>query len=711
MAATNKTGFVIRFAIVYFIIVIGFVLVLAKITQIQGPEREQWLALSDSLRRVHKQVDVEPNRGNIYSSNGELMASTVPSYYLFMDFQTPALRINSGKLFYDNIDSLAYCLSRMFKDKSVASYKSHLLKGYNQKKRHYAINRIKVSHASYKEIKQFPLFRIGYRSGLIAEKRIKRIRPYGSLASVTIGSLYSIESKGAYNGLEAAFDSILSGKAGKAHYERKAGVNVLIADEAPENGADLTTTLHIDMQDISEKALREKLIQLDADLGCVVLMEVKTGQIKAIVNLKKVAEGEYREIENFVLRYRLEPGSTQKIPSLMAALEDGVVKPKQTVDCGDGTWQFSNEVLISDHNTGEKGNGVIPVEQVIVRSSNVGIAKIIDGGYKDNPQSFVNSLRKMGVGMPIDLGFSAGVANSAVTGPKENPLWGPSDLASMAYGYSLTMPLLYTLTFYNAIANNGQMMQPYLVDKLSRNGVVLKQFEPVVMKKSICSPKTLVTIKDIMLQVVEDSLHGTGKPVKSDFVRIAGKTGTARYNYKAGEVMRHQVSFCGFYPYENPEYSCIVFIRNPRNGVPSGGGMAGSVFKEIAERVMASHSMLSIHKFPLDSMKSSAPKIKKGHYDELKMVLSDLQFSLPEAHPFSPWVSMEATNKAVQVYACNFAKGMVPDVRGMTAKDALYILEKEGLKVRLNGKGKVYMQSILPGTPITKGRIIELSLQ
>lgn len=709
MAVSNNTGVIFRFAVIYFIIVIGFGLVVRKIIHIQHPEKERWLVLSDSLRKINNQQEVEPNRGNIYSCDGELMASTVPSYYLYIDFKTPALRENDGKLFYDNLDSLSYCLSRKFKDKSEAAYRNYLLRGYQQKKRHYSITRVKVSHATLKDVKSFPLFRLGYKSGLISEKRIKRIRPYGSLAAVTIGDLFGEKAKGAKKGLEYAFDKELRGKTGKAHLERKAGINVLIADTPPENGADLTTTLSVDMQDIAEKALREKLIQLNAELGCVVLMEVKTGQIKACVNLKKQDEGDYRESESIVLRSSLEPGSTQKIASMMAALEDGKIDTADIVNCGDGTWQFNEKVKITDHNTGEKANGQIPISQAIVRSSNVGMAKIIYKAYKDDPQEFVNTLRRMGVGMPMDIGFP-GAVKASIKGPNENPLWASSDLASMAYGYSVNMPLLYTLTFYNAIANNGQMLQPYFVQAISRNGEVIKEFTPKVLKKSICSDNTLQIIKDMMRQVVEDSIYGTGKLVRSKYVRIAGKTGTARYNYQEGGITKHRVSFCGFFPYDNPQYTCIVFIQNPV-GNPGGGIMAGPVFKEIAERVMASHSMLPIKNYPFDSIRIIAPLVKKGNYEETKKALTALQFPFQDINQLSPWVDVKTDSIHLQLTKYGFARKTVPDVKGMGAKDAIYLLEKEGMKVSIMGCGKVVSQSVNPGTAIIKGRSIKLKLE
>jgi cell division protein FtsI (penicillin-binding protein 3) len=395
----------------------------------------------------------------------------------------------------------------------------------------------------------------------------------------------------------------------------------------------------------------------------------------------------------------------------MVALEDGKVSPTDVVDCKDGTWQFNEKVKITDHNTGEKANGIIPVSQAIVRSSNVGMAKVIYNAYKDDPQEFVNHLRAMGVGMPMDIGFP-GAARAEIRGPRENSQWAPSDLASMAYGYSVHMPLLYTLAFYNAIANNGQMMQPYYVQKIVRNGEVIKECNPVVLKKSICSEKTLKMIKDMMLQVVEDSVYGTGKPVRSKFVRIAGKTGTARYDYRQDEEMKHQVSFCGFYPFENPQYTCIVFIRNPRNGSPGGGSMAGPVFKEIAERVMAVHTLTPITNYKVKTSENRLPAIKNGNFEATRIVMSDLQFWSPDKKVDNPWVKFQNdSTQQMQLLPLTLLNSRVPDVKGMGIKDAIYILEKLGLKVIFSGRGSVTEQSLSPGTVISKNEVIRLSLK
>ena len=706
MAKDNKS-IIIRFAIVYFIIVFGFLMVVFKLFSTQNKEKESWLKLSDSIRKVNTKIEIEPNRGNIYSCDGKLMASSVPYYYLFVDFRTKALHENDGKLFKENIDSLSYYLSLKFKDKSQIEYRQYLEKGFNQRKSRYPINRQKISHSEYKEIKQFPLFEKGTRSGLIAEEQVKRIKPYGSLAAVTIGDLYGTKGKGAKQGIEAAFDSLLRGTPGIGHLERKAGAQILVTDIDPINGVDIITTIDVDIQDIAEKALKKRLIEFNAELGCVVLMEVKTGEVKACVNLKRTESGNYIETENFVLRYDIEPGSTFKIPAMMAALEDNIVRPTDTIDCKNGIWQFNNNITIQDHNTGKEANGKIPASEAIVRSSNVAMAKIIYNGYKNNPQRYVDRLTKMGVGIPMNLEFPT-AQKATIKGPKDKSDWSDFDLASMGYGYSIKMPLLYTLAFYNAIANEGKMIRPYFIKSITKNTATVKKIQPEVLRSSICSASTLSAIKEMMLQVVEAKEHATGKPVRSDFIQIAGKTGTARYNYP--NSTKHQVSFCGFYPYEKPIYTCIVFIRNPSAPGPGGGRMAGPVFKEIAERVMARNYNISTDDYKIDSLRSLLPNIKNGYYDDTRRVLSDLGIKSSGEKSLNGWSKIINDNGEILFSELKYNAQLVPNVLGMGAKDAVYLMEKTGLRVQLLGKGKVYIQSIAAGERIIKGQTVTLVL-
>lgn len=701
-----------RFAFIYILVLFCFVLVFLKIIVIQQHERDNWLLLSDSLQKKDLKVSIEPNRGNIYSDEGFLMASSLPTHTLYIYFDTPALRLKDGEKFFKNIDSLAYGLSVVLKDKSAEEYKKYLIKGYRAKKTRYPITQRVVSHTEYRQIKELPLFREGkLKSGLVAEERYNRVKPYGSLASVTIGNLYG-QRKEARQGIEKAFDTYLKGVPGEGHYVKRAGAPILKSHKERINGADITTTINVEMQDVAEKALLKKMRETEAEIGCVVIMETSTGQIKSCVNLKRNDLGDYSENENFTLRSDLEPGSTFKVPAMMALLEEGLVKATDEVDCGNGIWKFNEKVEISDHNTGEKANGVITMDQAIVRSSNVAMAKMVYQNYKENPQKYVERLKKMGVGASFDLGFQ-GVAQARIWGPKDNPKWAPSDLASMAYGYTVNMPILHTLTFFNAIANDGKMVAPYFVKEISREGEMLKSFSPTIMKNQICSPSTLSTIKSMMLQVVEDKEHGTGRIVKSDYVRIAGKTGTARYGYsRESKAYRHQVSFCGFFPYESPQYTCIVFIRNPSRGIVSGGGMAGTVFREIAERVMALNSYMPIEKYVGDSLRSKFPSKIAGNIQDVEKVFKQIDLDYKKEKRQQEWVVAKIDSMGVfRLGMIEQKENMMPNVVGMGLKDAVYLVEKLGLKVQVKGRGKVQTQSLKAGSQVQRGRMVELVLK
>ena len=731
----------------YVLMALFALLIVRRIYCIQNTERDRWSALSDSLRRENVMRVIEPNRGNILSDDGSILAASIPQYKLAMDFGAENLRLNGGKVFYDNVDSLALCLSRFFGDKSKAEYKRSLIRGYEQKKRYFLINNRVISHAEFKEVRDFPLFRLGkYKSGFTPQMEVKRIKPFGSLAAITIGNT---QNERAQNGVERAFDSYLKGTSGRGHNEKVAGIVILKADVPAENGADVKTTLNVDIQDICEKALRRQMTALDADEGAVIMMEVSTGKIKSIVNLTRRSDSTYREVESIALRYAPEPGSTFKVPVMMAALEDGAVKPTDSVDCGDGIWEVNSKITIKDFNTGENANHVIPVSQAIVRSSNVGMGKMIYNKYDNvkKAQHFVDMLHRIGVGRKFNFGFE-GMGEPEILGPKDRPNWTSTDVASMAYGYAVKMPLLYTLTFYNAIANDGKMVKPYLVSEIEHNGEVIKTFGTEVLQEKICSDKTLEEIKKMILGVVEDE-HGTAKPVQSEYVRIAGKTGTARYDYGEDKIgYKHQVSFCGYFPYENPKYSCIVYMRNPKVGAASGGRMAGTVFKEIAERVMASIQFLPVESFGeverakfahVKQLEASRgrdtvgmvykrtffPRVPSVRQADANAILSALGVDVMnnDSRYDDNYVSInydKAKNSAAFSLVTE-KRGRVPNVVGMGLKDAVYLAEKCGMRVKvsyLNADapaeapvGKVFKQSHDAGGEDKKGDVLTVYLK
>ncbi|MBO7337730.1 MAG: PASTA domain-containing protein [Paludibacteraceae bacterium] len=721
-------------------------IIVYRIYRIQNVEKPRWTALSDSLRHENVVREIEPSRGNILADDGSILAASIPQYKLAMDFGAENLRMNGGKVFYDNVDSLALCLSKFFGDRSKAEYKRSLIRGYEQKRRFFVINNRIISHSEYKQVEKFPLFRMSrYKSGFTPQMEVKRIKPFGSLAAITIGNT---QNERAQNGVERAFDKYLKGTPGRGHNEKVAGLVILRADVPAENGADVKTTLNVDMQDICEKALRRQMTALDADEGAVIMMEVSTGQIKSIVNLSRTSDSTYREKVSIALRYAPEPGSTFKVPVMMAALEDGTVKPTDSVDCGDGVWEVNSKITIRDFNTGENANHVIPVSQAIVRSSNVGMGKMIYSRYDNvkKAQHFVDMLHKIGVGKKFDFGFE-GLGEPEILGPRDRKDWASTDVASMAYGYAVKMPLLYTLTFYNAIANDGKMVKPYLVSEITHNGSVVKSFGTEVIQEKICSDKTLEEIRKMILGVVEDE-HGTAKPVQSEYVRIAGKTGTARYDYGEDRIgYKHQVSFCGYFPYENPKYSCIVYMRNPKVGAASGGRMAGTVFKEIAERVMASIQFLPVESFgevervKFDHVKQLAasrgndttglvykrtffPQVPSVRQADAYAILSALGVSVDyDERDAGRYVSVnydrQSNSAAFRPVAGQ--KKKVPNLVGMGLKDAVYVAERTGMKIKVSYSnqdapkeapaGKVFKQSQDAGSDFSRGDVLTVYIK
>ncbi|MDR1678171.1 MAG: PASTA domain-containing protein [Prevotellaceae bacterium] len=762
MSLPKDKHIIVLFFLLYLLVVLAFGLVVRRIVIIQGKEKIGWLHLSDSLNRAYNDTtEIQPARGNIYSDANKLLVTTVPEYKLVMDFETLYARdtvlladnrrlqkridqeqkkrhrdtaqINSWQrrikknrqmLFENQRDSLVLCLVKKFgnKGKTREQYVDFFRKGYKKRLRNGSDTWLfnKVSYTDLQEIKTFPVFREGqFKSGLIPEQLSdNRHAPYGSLAVAILG-VKSTEKRG----IEAAFDSYLAGTKGKGHTTKRAGERIIEYDIKPENGADVYSTLNIDMQDIAEKVLRNKLIELNAENGCVLLMEVKTGAVKVCVNLIKTGDSSYIELSNgnLALRSEIAPGSTFKVPTLIAAFEDKVVDINDTIDCQEGVWKYQDKEVndLNKISRTPRVKGKISVSDVIIRSSNVGIAKLIVKGYEKNPQQFVNTLHRMCVDKPdIDNGFT-GAMKAEILGPKEkkarkknNPKlksWSPVDLPVMSYGYSVNMPMFYTLRFFNAIANDGCMVEPQFVHEIKRNDEVIKTFPPKVVNPAICSQKTLSYIREMMLRVVEDTEHGTGKSARSKFVRIAGKTGTSEYDGKD----KNRVSFCGFYPYEKPQYTCLVFIELPKQaGAASGGSMAGPVFKEIAERAMAMTTKLSIDDYSVDSLHEKYPSKMIGNTSELKFLLKKLNFNIEGKVPNDKFASVRRDSMGVfEWLPVNYSQNTVPSLRGMGLKDALYVAEKAGLRVNVQGRGKVNAQSLRAGDSFQKGQTIQLILK
>ena len=510
--------------------------------------------------------------------------------------------------------------------------------------------------------------------------------------------------------MELQYDSLLRGEAGLSSVRRVGGGWTNVIEVEPVDGMDVRTTIDINMQDITEKSLVDMLKKIDAASGTAVVMEVETGEVKAITNMGRIREGVYGETKNHAVADETEPGSTFKVASIMVALEDGVCQPSDTVDVGNGIYMYKG-ARMTDHNNNKGGYGRISVEQAIWYSSNIGVAKTILKGYEKNPAKYVEGLYRIGMNADLHLEIP-GSGRAKIRMPDDTAhYWSKTALPWMSFGYETQIPPIYTLAFFNAIANNGKMVRPVFTKEIMRNGKTIQSFSTEVVKSSICSDRTLELIKGMLLGVVE---QGTGKAVHSDIVRIAGKTGTAQI--ASGGVYRqagHQVSFCGYFPADEPKYSCIVVIRQPRIGYPSGGTMSGGVVKAIAEKIYASHIAIDIRDMETDSMAVALPLPKAGELDALENVLDRLDIDADTDSVETKWVvaKRQADKDEVRLKDLTVRGGLVPNVVGMGAKDAVYLLEKAGLQASLNGMGRVTSQSVSPGSRVARGQTVSLTLK
>lgn len=701
--AKNRNIMQRYFCIVVLMAIVG-ISIIVKAAVIMFGERNYWKIVSEQY--VATNVVVKPMRGNILSADNQLMASSLPEYKIYMDFVAGGKEKDS--LLMLHLDEICEGMHKIFPDKSAAEFKAHIKKGRREKKRNYLLYPNRISYIQYKEVKQLPVFRLSrYKGGFKELAFNQRKKPFGSLARRTLGDMYpAIDS--AKNGLELAFDSILRGTNGLTHRQKVMNKWLNIVDRPPVDGCDIISTLDVGMQDIAEKALVDKLKEIDAISGVAVLMEVETGDVKAIVNMTKCNDGEYREIRNDAVANMMEPGSTFKTASIMVALEDGYITPDDEVDTGNGIMPMYGRFM-RDHNWHRGGYGKITVSRILEVSSSIGVSYLIDKYYHDNPQKFVDGLKRMSIDQPLHLQIP-GEGTPNIKGPKEK-YFAKTTLPWMSIGYETQIPPINILTFYNAIANNGKMVKPRFVTAAMRGNDVVEEYPVEVINPKICSDTTLSQIKMILKRVVS---QGLAKPAGSKQFSVSGKTGTAQISqgaagYKSGTVS-YLVSFCGFFPSEKPKYSCIVSIKIP-HGPASGGLMAGSVFSKIAERVYAKDLALDIRQ-AVDSTSVFIPDVKNGDLAEAEAVLKDLSIKTVwknERNSGWGYARNDTVNLALESKEGN--SKLVPNVHGMGAKDAVYCLEKAGLKVRLEGVGHVYKQSITPGSRIVKGVTITLNLR
>ena len=688
-------------SIITYILMFVFALsIMGRVLYIQTYEGEE--LRRKGKKRSTKSFKTAPLRGNIYSSNNSLLAVTIPKYEIRLDM----ISHKSDGFFNANIDSLAYKLSKLFKDRSKNTYKKLLIRA-RQKKNYYLLVKRNVTHNQLTQLKKFPILYLGRnKGGLIVIKSTKRELPYKNLAKRTIG-IYNKE-KGEYLvGLEGAFNETLKGTYGSRLMQKIDGGIWMPIDPAneikPQNGNDIVTTIDIDIQDITQNALLKQMEARKADYGCVIVMEVATGEIKAIANLGKDKYGHYTENYNHAIGTTSEPGSTFKLASMLVALENNNIQLSDSIDTNNGSVSYYGKTIRDDHKI---GNGVISVRDIIEQSSNVGIAKLISKYYDNQPQKYIDGLYNIGLHKKINIPIK-GEASPFIKNT-DNKSWSGLSLPWIAYGYEILITPLQTLTFYNAIANNGTMMKPLFVKSINNNIKTIETYEPIIIKDRIASKETITKLQSMLEGVV---LRGTAKNLKNPYYNIAGKTGTAQIamGKKGHSAYHHRASFVGYFPAENPKYSCIVLISNPTVGLHYGNVVAGSVFKYISDRIYSTH--VDMNSKQEEKLRVSTPAIyyKAGASSDYQEIFNEIHQN-PQIDIGSEYVICIPQGDSTHYSTRNIKQSKIPKVIGMTAKDATYILEDLGLNVKLQGRGFVKKQSIPSGSVLKKGKTITLNL-
>ena len=681
--------------VIFGIVAIALIYRMIQLQWVQGPELRE-----KANKMSYQYFEVEATRGNIYDSEGALLATSIPRYDIYLDL---GIKNISKKDFDRNIDSLCLKLSKHFKDKSKEEYKKIIVAERRKNNRYFPFKK-GVDYFDLKALKTFPIFRKGTNAGgLISERKDRREKPFGNTANRTIGF---VRDK-FFVGIEGYYNEVLSGKKGKRLMKRISQSVWLPVDDQdavkPVEGKDVYTSLDMQLQDVAQSSLAKHLEIQGADHGCVVLMEVKTGKIKAMANLKRQKDGSYADVYNYAIGEAFEPGSSFKLMSMLVALEDKKVNLNEMVNTGNGKVTIGKQTMTD---ATEGGYGTITYRDAFIHSSNIGISKMIMDAYSNNPQSFINGLYKLGVQNRTGIDLH-GEADPMIKGVQHST-WSKTSLPWMSIGYELLLTPLQTLVVYNAIANNGTMVKPYLVTEIRNNGKTEKRFDPVVLNKQIASPSTIMELRSMLSDVVQ---KGTATNLKNAVFPIAGKTATAqiaqRRGYK-GEGVVYNSSFVGYFPANNPEYSCIVAVNRPSKGKYYGGSVAAPVFLEVAEKIYSMR--LDMHR--QDTSENIKLKPIPFHTSAAKayFLLGAMNIrtqAFIKENAFAK--SGDSSKVKVSSYQSTFSN-RIANVRGMTANDAVYVLEKQGLKVVLEGVGRVHSQTPEAGTPVKKGSVVKLKL-
>lgn len=687
----------IRVRLAFLGVLVFAICVAAKIGHIQIAQGEKWKKMSEEINFDYKKV--KATRGNIYSDNGSLLATSLPFYKVAID---PTLA--KDEVFKEGVDSLAYFLSKYYKDRSKQDYKELLIDARTSGKQYVILNRKQINYQTKKEMMKWPIFRQGrYKGGVLFEKMDVRYRPFSNLSRRTVGFVNE-DGKGA--GLEFSFNNALGGQDGEALFQKIAGGtwkpvfdgnNIKAID-----GLDIQTTIDVNLQDVAETSLYRAMQAHNADAGTVVVMEVKTGHIKAISNLSSDGNGGFQEEFNHAVGGSFEPGSTFKLVTMMSLLEDTNIELTDSIQTGKGEYTFYNR-KVRDHEEG--GYGKITIKDAFERSSNIAMAKLMDKHFGTKPSKFLKYVDDLQLSKPLGLQIN-GESFPKITRPTDKA-WSGITLPWMAYGYGFEISPLHTLALYNAVANDGKMIKPVFVTSVTQAEKATQEFETETLNSKICSNKTLSQLRLLLEGVVE---NGTAKNLKSAYYQIAGKTGTAVILKDGRYEKKYITSFVGYFPAHAPKYSAIVLIKNPRGIYQYGNSVAGPVFKDIADNIYARD--INIHQ-AMEKKRLNEPGVfptlRAGKQEELTMLSNELGVSNHSATE-EEWIKVAKNGNAVVWKKNMVIKDHVPDVIGMTFRDAIYLLEKSGLRVSYEGKGRVAEQSLLPGTRISKGNKIYLRL-
>lgn len=677
-------------------------LVLGRAFYIQRFQGNYWRSMGDSMHQRFIPLDAE--RGTIYSADGQMLSTSLPQFNIYIDFMADGLREKNGKVFKENINSFSSSLAKFFGDKSADQYKKELQTAYKNKDRYYSLKK-KLSFDQYKTFRELPFVKLGRnKSGVIAEVKMFRKNPFMMMAKRTIG-LYRDNAQNI--GLERTYDSLLRGEKGKRLVRYVSGGVAIPVDGYeidPENGKDIITTLDVNIQDIAETALMKMMLQSEARYGTCIVMETKTGKIKAMANLGRRPDGSYDEDYNYAM-LTTEPGSTIKLATLLSVLSEKKITTNDLVDVGSEGKAFVGVRDVTDAERAPKP--VLTVKECFAHSSNIGMSKVGYKTFATQPEKFKEYLHRFRLDTVtgIDL-VGEDKPRMAKIGPGGNL----KDLVTMFFGYAIEVSPLQTLTLYNAVANDGKMMRPYLVNSVQSNGVVLKQNQPDLITDDFCDPSVIQSAKDCMEDVVKE---GTAKLAFKDMpFAVAGKTGTAhvadgKLKYDDGV---YQASFVGYFPADQPQYTCIVVIRTKPHAYPHyGGDVAAPVFREIATKLYAMY-VEKKNAPTYVAVKDSSSYFYAGKTSEIKNVFNELNVDYTDSSMQDPWSDVSSKSYQPMMKPETVSQNIMPDVKGMGLKDALYLLEGMGLKVVPNGRGKVMGQSLGAGSAVRKGLTVYLQL-